>query len=542
MNQHTAPEAVVSQASGQAEAGASPPCVVSRRRVITRMGGAALVLALALGLVGCGDATSRRADYDEVLPPNREQSDALFDYAIGLLDDLDQYNDFNNSQARKQIVGRLNQWLQLDEVAGDWRPDPLLSTLPEGFQRLPIVRRLGDLHFAPPDGTLLREAIWLRDVARTARGQAVDEVDKARALFDWTVRNIQLDAAAPVESRPVFLPWQTLLFGHGLPEDRAWVFVLLARQQGLDVVMLALPDKASPKGYRPWIPALLSHGELYLFDPELGLPLPTSTGDGVGTLSEIATDDGLLRRLDLDEHPYPIRAGDLSGVIALVEASPAYLSRRMELIESRLAGEHALVLSVDASGLAEKLRASPHVSDVRLWLLPYERIAEQVNPTREQTQAIIREAIPFQVGDATLWKARVLHLMGHLTGKASANTLYLASRPAEADIARAKLDPAKKEILKLRKQDASYWLGLVAFERGKYETAIGHFEKRTLADWPHGRWTAGARFNLARAFEATGRLDRAAELYAADTSPQWHGNHLRARWLERSKPAGSQPR
>jgi hypothetical protein len=34
-------------------------------------------------------------------------------------------------------------------------------------------------------------------------------------------------------------PWQVLLYGRGTAEQRAWVFVLLCRQLGLDVVLLA---------------------------------------------------------------------------------------------------------------------------------------------------------------------------------------------------------------------------------------------------------------------------------------------------------------
>ncbi|GAG96848.1 unnamed protein product, partial [marine sediment metagenome] len=44
----------------------------------------------------------------------------------------------------------------------------------------------------------------------------------------------------------------------------------------------------------------------------------------------------------------------------------------------------------------------------------------------------------------------------------------------------------------------------------------------------------GARYNLARAYEVAGQLDKARAIYLADQSPQSHGNRLRARWLERA--------
>ena len=516
---------------GQDAQGSSTACVREKCAPL-----AAALLVVAIGVMSIAGCNENRSESGAPTMPeaisNQQQSEALFDYAIGLLEDLDQYNDFNNQQALEQIVGRLNQWIQLQNVDQHWEADPLVKTLPEAFQRLTVVRRLADLHFSQPDGTLLREAIWLRDVARMAQGEAVSELEKAVALFDWTVRNIQLDAPPEAEAaKSPNLPWHTLLFGHGLAEDRAWVFILLARQLGIDAVMLALPNPQAPKGYRPWAVGVLSQGELYLFDPELGLPLPQAGGTGVATLGQLAADDSLLRQLDLEEHAYPVRADDLSELIALIEASPGYLSRRMQIVESHLAGDRYVTLSVEASKLAQRVARCQGVGQARLWLLPYERIAEQMHMTPEQTRITMLEALPFQVAGATLWKARILHLMGHLTGKNGANTLYMASRPSEVEMAEADLKPAQREVLKRRKQAASYWLGLIAMERGRYETAIQHFERRTLKDWPDSPWTAGARFNLARSLEALGQLERAAKIYAADTSPQWHGNHLRARWL-----------
>ena len=67
----------------------------------------------------------------------------------------------------------------------------------------------------------IQEAIWLRDISRWAHGDGFDDVSRATALFDWTVRNIQLEADEDSMPRR---PWQTLLFGRGTAEQRAWVF------------------------------------------------------------------------------------------------------------------------------------------------------------------------------------------------------------------------------------------------------------------------------------------------------------------------------
>ena len=65
-------------------------------------------------------------------------------------------------------------------------------------------------------------------------------------------------------------PWQTLLFGHGDAWQRARVFLLLCRQQGIQAVLLAFPGRTTPPRPRAWLPAVLIADQLYLFDVRLG--------------------------------------------------------------------------------------------------------------------------------------------------------------------------------------------------------------------------------------------------------------------------------
>ena len=83
----------------------------------------------------------------------------------------------------------------------------------------------------------------------------------------------------------------------------------------------------------------------------------------------------------------------------------------------------------------------------------------------------------------------------------------------------------------MAKADASYWLGLLSYDVGNYEVAADWLLTRTLKATPDGPWTAGARYNLARAYEALGEVAQAIELLQGDDSPQRHGNLLRARQL-----------
>jgi TolA-binding protein len=86
------------------------------------------------------------------------------------------------------------------------------------------------------------------------------------------------------------------------------------------------------------------------------------------------------------------------------------------------------------------------------------------------------------------------------------------------------------------KLDASYWLGLIAFEQGSYASAVDYFYERTINFLPGNPLTHGALYNLARTFEAQGQREKAIELYQKDTeSPGHYGNLLRGKWLSEHK-------
>ena len=146
----------------------------------------------------------------------------------------------------RQIVDRLNQWIRTQQPPADWKLDPMLAALPKPLADLPQVKDLGRMEFSRFDGYALQEAVWLRDVGLWARGDALDDLERAKSLFDWTVRNIQLEADGP--SRIPLFPWETLLFGRGTATERAWVFILLARQLGIDAAMLGLEEGTRGEG------------------------------------------------------------------------------------------------------------------------------------------------------------------------------------------------------------------------------------------------------------------------------------------------------
>lgn len=473
--------------------------------------------------------------------------------------------------ALRLVVERANQWLRNLPPAGAddaWRLDPLIDQLPpelreaDGVAKVVAESSLRDGVFSDPEGRLLEEAVWCRDISQWVRSDITGDLDAALALFDWTVRNIQLDPPVGEGDEPrqraatmIHHPWQALVYGHGTAEHRAWVFAEFCRQQAIDVVLLR-PGQGEGDAEPPLLAAALIEDQLYLFDPALGLPLPGPEGAGdVGTLAELVKDDGLLRQFDVgDKFTYPLAAKQLDGATALVVASPLQLARRSALLEAKIEGEDFVELATDASTLATLVEQLPHIGAATLWEQPFQALHDEAtmpnvpNEKRRQWRDLAAaEFAPF-AERPLLWKARVLHFQGNKgiraaersdplaearEGHADAAMLYQDPTVRPPDAKLAKLEEAKRTVYEAAKSAASYWLGLLCYSRGDYEVAEQWLGERSLQREPQGKWASGARYNLARTYEMQDRDADAIKLLEAtpDGDPQREGNLVRAKLL-----------
>jgi hypothetical protein len=202
----------------------------SQRRIAASSG--ALLLALVAALVaqnGCGPANAGIKITNTKAVNTSQWSEDLFTFALENLNHLED-NDcdemWRSTRMRwdalrqpkpwpavvptdallaswpepdmlRQVVSRLNQWVDTQEKPAPWKPDPMLATLPAGLARLPMLANLDQAHFTSYDGYMLMEAVWLRDAAKWGGGGSADELLVARSLFDWTLRNIQIDYDSP---------------------------------------------------------------------------------------------------------------------------------------------------------------------------------------------------------------------------------------------------------------------------------------------------------------------------------------------------------
>ena len=389
-------------------------------RVFSRALVGLLVLCVAVLIsAGCQKKSPRAKGTRGTTSVDSANSSQELQQALDLLRQLD---EVGMERATGDLSYYLNRWYEPQKKDPAWKPDELAERLPRQLRDLYPLDELSRKSFDLHDTRALFEARWSRDVSDwvsrqpplkslkqwlDARQPALGREDAeqlliAERLFDWTIRNIQLEPLLPyvaeaagtpapgagsVSGAPAVLPpylrgipgpgytreaWQTLLLGHGDALERARIFGLLARQQNIDTVILATFDVKVASRPQFWTVGVLLGDQLFLFDPTLGLPIPVAEGEGIATLAEVRGNGALLSALHADNLVYGVQASDLANLVVLIDATPAVLSQRMQTLQKQLAGENRMVLSVNASGLAERVRKSPGVSSVNLWTVPWE--------------------------------------------------------------------------------------------------------------------------------------------------------------------------
>jgi hypothetical protein len=525
-----------------------------------------------------------------------------FEMAMEFLNKLDQYQP---DQVRIQILDKLRDWAQEEKAAVTWIADPMFRRLPSDLKEKYTADGLSTNSFELFDVLELRQAVWLRDVAQTVAKKPLTEpqiqkwieeagaseklsrddandLSLAHRLFDWTIRNVQLDDEQdpvdfvggqetvdkrdPTTVRHQLYPWQNLLYGHGDFEERSRLFILLARQMGINCVML-VADRGEDQVRQPWAVGVLLGSELYLFDAKLGIPLPGQGGAPFATLSEYVDNPTWLNQLSTDSRRYRIVASDLKRLVASIDATPAALSQRMLQIESRLQGDGKC----------------KHVTNVEIWPFPYRGYQfiekfnqilaggdESVEPTvvRDLYQQTQLDQRPFATR-GTIMQGRLLQLRGFDRGDfdtPGAKKLYMQSRMSKKELSRFNIpieqmpkesplllglpeDPADRQAvfdarlqagreMAVRSKDlATYWLGTISINNQEFKVASDYF--KLVVDNDNSRWQQSARYNLARAYEALGEqnndpsmVQQAIDLYESDQeSPQFPGNALRAKLL-----------
>ena len=400
--------------------------------------------------------------------------------------------------------------------------------------------------FAKRDGRHLEDCLLYHAIATRVAGQGED-LDRARAIFDWTVRQVQLvpaGALAPpglpqAQSRP----YDVLMRGQATEQDghwaeRSWVFMALCRQVGIDVGLVAFTPEGRPEAETAaWFCAAAIGGRAYLFDAGLGRPIPGPDGTGIATLEEAIHDPIVLDRLDLPGlADYPVDRADLAAgpVRVLIDSGPGYLSSRMKRLQEELTGRKKVILYRDPADQRDRFARAlgPRLREVTLWALPLEVEFSLFNDAKFVASA--QYAIQFFDAQLPLLSARLDQLRGEMESSMLEYVRFRLVPGATLTDGKTPIPPPIHDALNMY---ATYYIGLCHLDQGHpdlaarmFRQAIDQTPEPVPGTPPFGLFRWGARSNLARLLDDRGEEEQALGLLLAPDPTREHlGNLLRAR-------------
>ncbi len=559
-------------------------------------------LAMFFGSVGCEDKNNTRMQQIQARQAQgKERRDSIreaFRY-------LPQLIRMDRTAALKEIRYQLNTWSKSVVEADSWKSAGLLDSVSGSLRTIDFSKRMTKLEFGEPECEYLLQCQMMQEVSKWVIDRpyrdplfnpwliqqksvlAVDDwnqLETTLKLFDWAMCNVGIDGQAnealrlvtnselPIDDKaPTYrqLPWQTMMFARGDTWERARVFTQLAFIQGIDCVVLALPSLSGATenaSLRLWCVAVPIGGELYLFEPQWALPIPSQTGDGIATLREAKQNPAVLRRARLPGRfdDYPVAQTDLKNLIALIDLEPFAVGRTMHTLERSITGENRVRLSMDADAFEEKLSKIDPVVSVRLWNVPW--LAHVYNQSLRER---LNEMSPFSISyihafgsfitDTPISRARNLHFKGQFENTVEASGALRAYMDVRVDeqtlkelaydrdiqaslgLVRSPTEPIEsyqfrvaqaQQFYRRSKFDIAVFLAMLNIDLGKLDTANDWLEKRLLQIPGTQHWHAHAHYLLGRNYEQQGNTAEAIKEYEFENSPQEAGNRIRIRKMQ----------
>ncbi|MCH7685297.1 MAG: hypothetical protein IH899_01215 [Planctomycetes bacterium] len=447
-------------------------------------------------------------------------------------------------------VAQLNDWL---ERCAEKSTDS--AALGADIQKLlqPVLspqqlNRLSSGRFVDGDGEHIRNCLLHKVLANLEFESAETELGRSVQVFHYIPRNIAL---APASSQTLPLPpYEILLLGRGTAKDIAWVFADVLRQLKIDTVILgpagSVAGETATSEQRRWLVGVLLDEHVYLFDPQIGSPIPspldtgqTPTVQRPATLAEVLKDDRILRDLDFSsEQPYPLYADDLRQLKVEVVGTTSSWSSSMQRLQAALSGNGSAVVydglqdDTDSVGLISRVANFGGQywgkDDVAVWQYPESQLEafEHLDETQRQLLALWQLPLgaPVAVGynpqtrqitigqpENGQLKTRTMHLLGDYR---TAIGNYVKIRMRHARINPRLPIPPKIRLMHARAEDdAFFWMGLSQFEQGHLEAATSTFRDylRRYAQQPNAAWPAHCRSMLALSLAESGDVSAAVD-------------------------------
>lgn len=276
-------------------------------------------------------------------PPTAVQRTEPAPVAVEADDPAESLRNSTDLPTCRNVIERANRWL-----AG--HPDRLpKADIPALIQLRATKEEIAGAvspTFAPLDAPYLELSLLLADAAQTLAVQDLPPPERARLAFEWVCRQVRLREAAG----PPYPPHQVLRRGFGNALERMIVFCALAQQLGLVGCIIDCPLPG--RGRLVWLAGAMADGPIYLFEPRLGVPLRTASGDLV-TLEQLRQRPDLLEQFDLGKPGYDVKLEQVKGMTAQVGGFLTALTPRMQVLQELLAARRPIQLSLEPRRLLQ---------------------------------------------------------------------------------------------------------------------------------------------------------------------------------------------
>jgi hypothetical protein len=246
-------------------------------------------------------------------------------------------------------------------------------------------KELGGSAYTGLDAAYLAESLYLRDVVKSLDLQGLPPEKQAAAAFAWVCRQVYLRAweITTPDGQPAYAPplppTAVLRRGFGTGLERAYAFLTLAQQVGLDGCLVGPPgrEKAPSQSIAGgklakgpfWGVGVKAGDDVFLFDPWRGEPLPGPGGKGVGTLAQVKkSPDQLKPWRDDKANPWDVPPVDVADAAVYVAVPLSAVTPRIKLLESQLAAGLGVKLAADPREVKDRFAKGPAPASV--WAPP----------------------------------------------------------------------------------------------------------------------------------------------------------------------------
>ncbi len=499
-----------------------------------------LAIAVAVPLSGCGSRTkpAEAPTAEEAAKKADETVSEIEDQLRSALYQL-QPENLNIDSRVDDAISVLNNWWAAIEAA-DLKPSGLApAEIPADRISPELLARLQHDAFDGIDAQYIRGCYLARRISEQVAPSAASEIERVTEIFNWVCRNVGLRNPDDVAFPTGF--YETVVTGRAEAEDRAVAVASILKQLRIDTAIISGVDS---KDDSPWLLGVLLQDQVYLFDTNLGLPVPRGSESGwkafesPATLAQIQEHPEWLKLLRVnDDEPYGLTADQLKKPRVQAVAFPNSWAPRIWVMEQLLPGENLCVL-YDAPAKLDQLpgifdriaRLFPDQkpADIGLWQYPLQVAERLQSPDAVTLRALQAALVPFivpiefdrdpdsgqvrRIETMRQLRIRTEQLFGH---RNDAVAQYITIR--QLSIQRPP-EPSLGVVYQRAADDAFFWSCVCKFENGEYDSA-----EKQLSDYIKryrrvGQWANEARLLLAQTLELAGKTDAALEMLRVQES------------------------